>query len=64
MPKTTNLNLEIGPVSTELFSEFRTKLNGNNDGVTVDKSNMQLIDDWAGGVNELLDGLADLLAAI
>jgi len=64
MPKTTNLNLEIGPVSTELFSEFRTKLNGNNDGVTVDKSNMQLIDDWAGTVNGLLTGVETLLAAI
>ena len=65
MAKTTNLNLELTvDTATTLVADFQKSINGQGDGVTQDKSNMQLIDEWAGGVNGLLTGLEALLAAI
>lgn len=65
MPKTTNLNLELTvDTATTLVADFQKSINGQGDGITQDKSNMQLIDEWAGTVNGLLTGLEALLAAI
>jgi len=64
MPKTPNLDLNIGAESTETVLDYRTKLNGNNDGTIIPFSDIQKIDTWAGTVNGLLDGVETLLAAI
>lgn len=65
MPKTTNLNLELTTdTTTTTVAAWQKSVNGQGDGVTQDKSNIQLIDEWAGGVNGLLTGLEALLAAI
>ena len=64
MPKTTNLNLELTTSDQTTVKSWRESVNGEGDGVNQDKSNAQLIDEWAGTVNGLLNGVATLLAAI
>lgn len=46
MPKTTNLNLELTDSDEVLFREYRLALNGVGEG--SDKSNAQIIDEFAG----------------
>ena len=64
MPKTTNLNLELTTSDQTTVKSWRESVNGEGDGVNQDKSNTQLIDEWAGTVNGLLNGVETLLAAI
>lgn len=65
MPKTTNLNLELTTdTTTTTVASWQKSVNGQGDGVTQEKSNIQLIDEWAGGVNSTLNGIETLLAAI
>ena len=65
MPKTTNLNLNLTTdTTTTLVSDWQISLDGEGDGTTVDFSNMQLIDAWAGSINSQLDGLLALLESI
>lgn len=65
MPKTTNLNLNLTTdTTTTLVSDWQISLDGQGDGETVDYSNMQLIDAWAGSINGQLDGLLALLESI
>lgn len=53
MPKTPNLNLELTTDNSITFEEWRKAINGENDGVTVDKSNAQLIDEFLGNFGSI-----------
>ena len=52
MPKTTNLGLELTDDNSTKFKDWREKMNGVGSG--ENKSNMQLIDEFAGQINEIL----------
>ena len=40
MAKTTNLNLELTTQDTTTFKDWRESINGQGDGITQDKSNI------------------------
>jgi hypothetical protein len=52
MPKTINLGLELTDDNSTTFKDWREKINGVGSG--ENKSNMQIIDEFAGQINEML----------
>jgi hypothetical protein len=64
MPKTTNLGLELTNDNSTTFKDWREKINGVGDGDTIPKSNMQLIDEFAGSVNTILGDIDTALSNI
>lgn len=64
MPKTTNLGLELTDDNSTKFKDWREKMNGVGDGDTIPKSNMQLIDEFAGQINEILGDIDTALSII
>ena len=64
MAKTTNLGLELTDDNSTKFKDWREKINGVGDGDTIPKSNMQLIDEFAGSVNTILGDIDTALSNI
>ena len=71
MPKTTKLNLNLTTDTSTPVSTWQKSLDGDNDGVIIEKSNMQLIDEFANSVDTrvvtletTLNGVETLLAGI
>lgn len=60
MAKTTNLGLELTTDADTLFEDWRNSINGEGSG--ADKSNMQIIDEFAGSIPGV-SGTATLLAS-
>ena len=61
MPITENLGLELTTDNSTKFKAWREKINGVGDGDTIPKSNMQLIDEFAGQVNQTLGDVEQAL---
>jgi hypothetical protein len=64
MPITENLGLELTTDNSTKFKAWREKINGVGDGDTIPKSNMQLIDEFAGSVNTILGDIDTALSNI
>lgn len=62
MPKTNNLGLELTDDPSTNFKDWREALNGVGDGTVTPKSNMQLIDEFAGQINEILGDIDTALS--
>ena len=57
MAKTENLGLELTTQDTTTFKAWRESINGQGDGITQDKSNMQLIDEAIGDIDTALSNI-------
>ena len=64
MAKTTNLGLELTTDNSTKFKAWRESINGQGDGDTIPKSNMQLIDDAIGVINTQLGDIDTALSII
>lgn len=62
MPKTTNLGLELTTDDSVKFKNWREAINGVGEG--ENKSNMQIIDEFAGQINEILGDIDIALSNI
>ena len=62
MPKTTNLGLELTTDDSVKFKNWREAINGVGEG--ENKSNMQIIDEFAGQINEILGDIDTALSNI
>lgn len=62
MPKTTNLGLELTDDNSTKFKNWREAINGVGEG--ENKSNMQLIDEFAGEVKSQLENVTVIVSEL